>query len=163
MSTLMLFDLAPGFLVNHSARMARELEAAASDFATAVKTLGANTPVSPDTQAAMAPPSDGTGVGTASVMDGDLPPAYLEILSGGGSKRGLAHQPTAMKPEDAETAAGFASVARHLRFVIDLAEEDAKRSTAQDLTARSARKSTSGVIDAMARLQGPSTVSSLYW
>ena len=39
MNTLALFNLAPGFLAGHSARMAKELESAATDFAASFKTL----------------------------------------------------------------------------------------------------------------------------
>lgn len=161
MNTLMLFDLAPGFLVSHTERMTRELEAAATDFATATKALGAGSRAAgrPEVEAGLSsetaePPVQG-GSG--------LPPAYLQILESGDLGNGeLAGPAPFLAAEDAETAGGFASVARHLRFVIDLATDGSDRNGPSDPIADAARKSASRVIDSMARLQGPSGAGSVY-
>lgn len=161
MNTLMLFDLAPGFLVSHTARMTRELEAASTDFATATRALAVQSkeplPRDPDAEVPSGPAArsgqDGSG----------LPPAYLQILEGGSLRDGEAEsQAYVLSAEDAETAGGFASVARHLRFVIDLATEGSDGNRPPDLTADAARTSASRVIDTMAYLQGPSGAGSLY-
>ncbi|MEQ8480331.1 MAG: hypothetical protein RIC18_06720 [Hoeflea sp.] len=161
MNTLMLFDLAPGFLVSHTARMTRELEAAATDFAIATKALAArsNASAQPDAGAALSSEAAKTSAQETS----GLPPAYLWILETGGLPSGLARGPAALlSPEDAETAGGFASVAHHLRFVIELAADGSGHNGPSDLTADAARKSAARVIDTMASLQGPAGATALY-
>lgn len=161
MNTLMLFDLAPGFLVSHTARMTRELEAAATDFATATKALAthATGSLQPDAGSGLSSETSETPVQNQS----GLPPAYLQILDSGDlSGSAIAEPAGLLSAADAETAGGFASVAHHLRFVIDLATDGAERQGPSDLTADDARKSASRVIDTMARLQGPSGTGSIY-
>lgn len=166
MNTLMLFNLAPGFLVNHSARMARELEAAAGDFAKAFKALGTEGQ-SPSQEPSM----DGSGgaaaddpIGSAPASSGSVPPAYLEIL--GSITASNSDQPgklQVMNQQDAETLAGFTSVARHLSSVIELAMNDDEQNHTLEQTAADAKASASRVVDTMARLQGPSASALLYW
>ncbi|WP_420410345.1 hypothetical protein [Hoeflea sp.] len=160
MNTLMLFDLAPGFLVTHTARMTRELEAAATDFATATRALAdhENNPTADARAEASSRPAEATS------QDGSgLPPAYLQILEGDEAPGGAVTAATGLlSADDAETAGGFASVARHLRFVIDLATGDFDPNGPQSLTADAARNSASRVIDAMARLKGPAGTGSIY-
>ncbi|OCW58567.1 hypothetical protein [Hoeflea olei] len=144
MNTLALFNLAPGFLAGHSARMAKELEAAAGDFASSFKTLsdlGAEAMIG--------------AVFAKLFADPALPAAYLDVIDA------EAPAPLVMKAEDAETAASFADTARRLRFVVDLAEDaHGDRFTPSD-TAQGARESTSRVVDLMARLATPQMAADL--
>ncbi len=150
MNTLALFNLAPGFLVGHTARMAKELEAAATDFASAFKTLaGLEQPASTQDLAASA---DATVPPERSV-----PKAYLDILSDD------APVIARMSPEDAETAASFMNTAYQLRNVVELMADDSKDSASVRWSADSARDSTSRVTDIMARLEGPSAFNKIYW
>lgn len=136
MNTLMLFNLAPGFLVNHSARMANELEAAAKDFASSFKTL--------------------SGLARAQAEEQGLPSPYLEAI-GETASGGL--RPTA---EDADTAAGFVSVARQLRGVIDLTSDDWKDPPHTRRTADDARNATARVAALMGGLDTPSVFDRMF-
>lgn len=136
MNTLALFNLAPGFLAGHSARMAKELESAAKDFAGSFKTLAE--------------------LGRAAPTDPPLPAAYAETMDAG------MPAPLKMKPEDAETAASFANTALRLRFVVDLAEEADRGRGNAPRTAEAARESTFRVVDLMARLEGPATTAAIF-
>lgn len=165
MNTLMLFNLAPGFLVDHSARMARELESAAGDFAKAFKALGTDAQSSPQVPspdaygdaADGAPPEPGPGE-TANV-----PPAYLEILGGLIAQQDQPVQQPVASQQDAETMASFISVARQLSSVVDLATEAAEQNRTVEQSAADTRASASRVVDSMARLRGPWTTGVNYW
>lgn len=137
MNTLSLFNLAPGFLADHSARMANELKSAASDFATSFKTLAS--------------------LGQQSSNDGTLPPAYSDLLSD--------DVPSGLKltTEDAETAASFADTALQLRYVVEMASEGFEDRFDKRRTADGARDATSQIVDMMARLQSPSAFTKIYW
>jgi len=146
MNTLSLFNLAPGFLVGHTARMAKELEAAATDFASAFKTLaGLEQPASTQDPAASVPP------------ERSVPKAYLDILSDD------APVIARMSPEDAETAASFMNTAYQLRNVVELMADDSKDSASVRWSADSAKDSTARVSDIMTRLEGPSAFNKVYW
>ncbi|MCY0147852.1 hypothetical protein OEG84_09030 [Hoeflea sp. G2-23] len=141
MNTLSLFNLAPGFLAGHTARMAKELESAASDFASAFKTLaGLEQPANP---------------GTAT--DGSVPTAYLEVMDDD------APLTARMSPEDAETAASFMNTAYQLRGVVELISDDARDSANMRRSADSARNTTDHVMTIMARLEGPSVFNKTFW
>lgn len=166
MNTLMLFNLAPGFLVDHSARMARELESAAGDFAKAFKALGAEAQSSPQV-----PFPDGSSDAAAGAQadsgpgeTANVPPAYLEILGGltATHQEQPVQQPFANQ-QDAETMASFISVARQLSSVVDLATEGAEQNRTVEQSAADTRASASRVVDSMARLQGPLTAGVNYW
>lgn len=150
MNTLSLFNLAPGFLVGHTARMAKELEAAATDFASAFKTLaGLEQPASTQDPAASA---------DASVPpERSVPKAYLDILSED------APVIARMSAEDAETAASFMNTAYQLRNVVEMMADDSKDSASVRWNADSARDSTARVSDIMTRLEGPSAFNKVYW
>lgn len=137
MRTLSLFDLAPGFLVSHSARMASELESAASDFAGAFKTLADGDP--------------------GKAPDGNLPDAYSEVMaqSPGGSLR-----PTT---EDTETAGRFASTAQMLRNILEFATQEAEPDNASRWRVEDARDATTRVERLMANLPAPSASNGTYW
>lgn len=137
MRTLSLFDLAPGFLASHSARMASELESAASDFAGAFKTLADGDP--------------------GNAPDGNLPDAYSEVMAQnpGGSLR-----PTT---EDTETAGRFASTAQMLRSILDFAMLEDEPDNTSAWTLEDARDATTRVERLMANLQAPSASPGTYW
>ncbi|KGF70597.1 hypothetical protein LL06_04345 [Hoeflea sp. BAL378] len=143
MNSLMLFNLAPGFLAGHTARMAKELEGAATDFATSFKTLadlGLKPELDPATAADSAPPL-----------------AYLDVL--------LDDAPAgaAMSTEDAETAASFMSAAYLLRGVVELMADDAKDSPGMRRNADAARDATARVTDLMARLESAPAFGKITW
>ncbi|AKH99607.1 hypothetical protein IMCC20628_00888 [Hoeflea sp. IMCC20628] len=141
MNTLSLFNLAPGFLVGHTARMAKELESAANDFTASFKTLaGLEQPANPG-QAA----------------ETSVPKAYYDVLADD------APFIASMSAEDAETAASFMNTAYQLRSVVELMADDSKDSASVRWSADSARDSTARVSDIMARLEGPSAFNKVYW
>ncbi|WP_322990034.1 hypothetical protein [Hoeflea sp.] len=141
MNTLSLFNLAPGFLAGHTARMAKELESAATDFASAFKTLaGLEQPANPDT-----------------ATDGAVLTAYLDVMADD------APLSARMSPEDAETAASFMNTAYHLRGVVELISDDARDSANVRRSADSTRNTTDHVMTIMARLEGPSVFNKTFW
>lgn len=131
MTKLSLFNLVPGALADHSARMAKELESAASDFTGAVRTLA---------EGRSAP--DGAGPATP-------PESYLDVMNAGPSG------PVALSDADRETAATFVNVALHLRLVVDLAENDRGFDAGRE--SERARERTDRVVDMMNRLDGGAT------
>lgn len=137
MRTLSLFDLAPGFLASHSARMASELESAASDFAGAFKTLADGDP--------------------GNAPDGNLPDAYSEVMA---QNHGDGLRPT---PEDTETAGRFASTAQMLRSILDFATQENESGNTSAWTLEDARDATTRVERLMANLQAPSASPGTYW
>jgi len=141
MNTLALFNMAPGFLAGHTARMAKELESAATDFATAFKTLSALE------QPATEQPAS----------DSPLPSAYLEVLSG------EAPVSARLNPEDAETAASFMTTAHHLRSVVEMISSESRDSSRIQWSTDSAKDSTSRVSSLMTRLEGPSAFNKVFW
>jgi hypothetical protein len=134
MTKLSLFNLVPGALADHSARMAKELESAAGDFAGAVRTLGESRTAT-------------DGVATP-------PESYLDVIDAGPAG------PVTLSDADRETAATFVNVALHLRLVVDLAEND--RGFDADRESERARERTDRVVDMMNRLDGGAT-SSAWW
>lgn len=141
MNTLALFNMAPGFLAGHTARMAKELESAATDFATASKTLSALE------QPATEQPAS----------DSPLPSAYLEVLSG------EAPVSARLNPEDAETAASFMTTAHHLRSVVEMISSESRDSSRIQSSTDSAKEATARVSSLMARLEGPSAFNKVFW
>ena len=141
MTTLSLFNLAPGFLVGHTARMAKELESAAKDFASSFKTLS------------------GLGQDSTenSTQDAPLPSAYLDVASQ--DKSGFLRPTT----EDAETASSFADMALQLRGVVEMASDWSRDKAHDRRSADDARNATSRVVDLMARIQTPTAFTKLYW
>ncbi|WP_299860847.1 hypothetical protein [uncultured Hoeflea sp.] len=137
MRTLSLFDLAPGFLASHSARMASELESAASDFAGAFKTLANGDP--------------------GSSPDEYLANAYSETMA---QDAGDGLRPT---PEDTETAGRFASTAQMLRSILDFATQENESGNASAWTVEHARDATTRVERLMANLQASSVSTGTYW
>ena len=137
MTTLSLFNLAPGFLVDHSARMARELESAAEDFASSFKTL--------------------SGLSQAPAEDTAMPSAYLDVSND--DKSGDLRPTT----EDADTASSFADMALQLRGVVEMASDWSRDNAHTRRSADDARGATSRVVDIMARIQNPSAFTKLYW
>ncbi|MCY0096001.1 hypothetical protein [Hoeflea ulvae] len=150
MNTLSLFNLAPGFLVGHTARMARELESAATDFAASFKTL-AGLEQQADTQV------PATSADAAEPPERVVPKAYLDVLAE--DTPVIAR----MSSEDAETAASFMNTAYLLRGVVEMMTDDSKDSASVRWSADSARDSTARVTNIMARLEGPSAFSKVYW
>jgi len=141
MNTLALFNLAPGFLVGHTARMAKELESAATDFASAFKTL-----------AGLQQPTN-----MEQATDGTVPGAYLDVLAD------EAPASARMNPQDAETAASFMDTAYQLRGVVEMMSDESRDSASARWSADSARDATSRVTSIMARLEGPSVFNKVYW
>ena len=137
MRTLSLFDLAPGFLASHSARMASELESAASDFAGAFKTLANGDP--------------------GSSPDDYLANAYSETMA---QYAGDGLRPTT---EDAETAGRFASTAQMLRSILDFATQENESGNASAWTIEHARDATARVERLMANLPVSSASPGTYW
>ncbi|MBC7283592.1 hypothetical protein [Hoeflea sp.] len=155
MNTLALFNLAPGFLVGHSARMAKELEAAATDFAASFKTLAGLGRTSGGEQA-------GSLAGSADEMPADprqtaLPSAYLDILGDDAPGR------YRLSEQDLDTAASFMSTAHHLRGVVEMMADDARDRPVTRWNADTARDATARVVDIMVRLEGPSAFSKITW
>lgn len=141
MNTLALFNLAPGFLVGHTARMARELESAATDFASAFKTLaGLENPANIE-----------------QASDGPVPRVYLDVLADD------APVSARMNSEDAETAASFMDTAYQLRGVVEMISNGSRDSASVRWSADSARGATSRVTNIMARLEGPSAFNKVFW
>lgn len=141
MNTLALFNMAPGFLAGHTARMAKELESAATDFATAFKTLSALE------QPASAQPAS----------DSPLPSAYLDVLSD------EAPVSARLNPEDAETAASFMTTAHNLRSVVEMISSESRDSSRVQSSTDSAKEATARVSSLMARLEGPSAFNKVFW
>mgnify|MGYP003640538721 CR=1 FL=1 len=143
MNSLMLFNLAPGFLAGHTARMAKELESAATDFATSFKTL-ADLGLKPELDPA-----------TAAESSPQL--AYLDVL--------LDDVPAsaAMSTEDADTAASFMSAAYLLRGVVEMMADETKDSPGVRRNADAARDATARVTDIMVRLESPSAFNKIFW
>lgn len=134
-STLSLFDLAPGFLAGYSARLVSDLESAALEFAGAFKTLNHG--------------------GRDDQSGATLPAAYHDVLSQepGGS---------APTPEDRDTAGRFASTAQTLRSIFDIAgqdNEDGNRRRALD----HARGATIRVEALMGELQSGTGSAGIFW
>lgn len=130
MATLSLFNLVPGALADQSARMAKELEGAAEDFAGAVRTLGEGR-----AQASTAAPAT-------------PPESYLDVLNADTSG------PVTLSDADRETAATFVNVALHLRLVVDLAETEDRGRPDANRDADRARHRTDRVVELMTRLDG---------
>ncbi len=151
MNTMALFNLAPGFLAGHSARMAKELEAAATDFAASFKTLAGLGRMPGNEQAGSLPATD------EQTKTSTLPPAYLDILGDDAPGR------YRLSEQDLETAASFMNTAHHLRGVVEMMADDAKDTATTRWTADGARASTSRVVDIMVRLEGPSALNKIYW
>lgn len=149
MNTLALFNLAPGFLAGHTARMAKDLESAATDFAASFKTLaGLEQAQTPNGSQAAAPAATGANA---------LPPAYLDILT---------EEPPGgfdLNSQDVDTAASFMTTAHQLRGVVEMISEGSKDKASLRWTTDGARQSTSRVVDLMARLEAPSAFSKVFW
>ena len=143
MNSLMLFNLAPGFLAGHTARMARELESAATDFATSFRTL-ADLGLKPD-------------LDPATAAESSPPLAYLEIM--------LNDAPVSatMNTKDADTAASFMSAAYLLRGVVEMMADETQDSASQRRNADDARDATARVSDIMTRLESPSAFNKITW
>ena len=141
MNTLALFNMAPGFLAGHTARMAKELESAATDFATAFKTLSALE------QPASAQPAS----------DSPLPSAYLDVLSD------EAPVSARLNSEDAETAASFMTTAHNLRSVVEMISSESRDSSRVQSSTDSAKEATARVSSLMAHLEGPSAFNKVFW
>lgn len=146
MNTLSLFNLAPGFLIGHTARMASELESAANDFASAFKTL-----------AGLEQPPTLEQVDLEQSKDNSAPRSYLDVLDD--DSPFVAR----MNRQDAETAASFMSTAYLLRGVVELMTDDSRDSASVRWSADGARDSTSRVTSIMARLEAPSAFNKTYW
>lgn len=144
MNSLMLFNLAPGFLAGHTARMARELEAAATDFASSFKTLAGLGQTPKETQA-------------EAPTKGALPPAYLDILADDapGNAR--------LNEKDMATAESFMNTAYQLRGVVEMMADESDDKAHLGWSADGARESTSRVTAIMARLEGPSAFNRITW
>ncbi|MDZ7602568.1 MAG: hypothetical protein U1A06_14445 [Hoeflea sp.] len=151
MNTLALFNLAPGFLVGHSARMAKELESAASDFATSFKTL-ADLGRLPGAEPSASPDATGDRPRASA-----LPSAYLDILGDDAPGR------YRLSGEDLETAASFMITAHNLRNVVELMADDSRDKPVTRWNADSARDATSRVVNIMVRLEGASAFNRVYW
>ena len=141
MNTLALFNLAPGFLAGHTARMAKELESAATDFATAFKTLAGLE------QPASAQPAS----------DSPLPSAYLDVLTD------EAPLSARLNTEDTETATSFMTTAHQLRSVVEMISSESRDNARIQWSTDSAKDSTSRVSSLMARLEGPSVLNKVFW
>jgi len=141
MNTLALFNLAPGFLVGHTARMAKELESAATDFASAFKTL-----------AGLEQPTN-----MEQATDGTVPRAYLDVLADDAPVNAR------LNTEDADTAASFMNTAYQLRSVVEMMSDESRDSASVRWSADSARDATSRVTNIMVRLEGPSVFNKVYW
>ncbi|WP_417412550.1 hypothetical protein [Hoeflea sp.] len=141
MNTLALFNLAPGFLAGHTARMAKELESAATDFATAFKTLAGLEQPSKIEQPAGNP----------------LPAAYLDILAEDAPVNAR------LNTQDMETAASFMDTAYQLRAVVEMISGDSPDDARLQWSTDSAKASTSRVSSIMARLEGPSAFNKVFW
>jgi hypothetical protein len=141
MNTLALFNLAPGFLAGHTARMAKELESAAIDFATAFKTL-----------AGLEQPSK-----IEEAADNPLPAAYLDILAE------TTPVSARLNTQDMETAASFMDTAYQLRSVVEMISADSPDDARLQWSTDNARDSTSHVSSIMARLEGPSGFNKVFW
>lgn len=137
MNTLAMFNLAPGFLAGHTARMAKELESAATDFASSFKTLGEQE--------------------QTKTAGSSLPQAYLDVL------RDDTLVSVRMNTEDAATAASFITTAQSLRDVVDIASEGAAGKFNASWIAEGARDATSRVVSIMSRLEGPSMFNKIFW
>lgn len=139
MNKLALFDLAPGVLAGQSAQLAKELKAAATDFAGAFHTLaGIRQPVAPEMSLAQQ--------------------AYLDL-----DDAPIAVNP-GMSTADHETATSFTDAARQ---IAGMAEKAAGRFTARDGAffelSGSARKSASDVIDLMKQLGDTPGSRAFFW
>ncbi|PWV99236.1 hypothetical protein DFR52_104529 [Hoeflea marina] len=132
MTKLSLFNLAPGFLVDHTARMARELESAAGDFAGSVRTLA------------------GTEQDSGAAAPSQLPQSYLDILDGS-----IGSGSVKLSSEDEETAVRFMNTAEQLRFIAELAASDQDGRADIWGSADSARDATARVTGIMLGLEGP--------
>ena len=139
MTKLSLFNLAPGFLVDHTARMARELESAAEDFAGSFKVLGEPRPSASQEATTTVPQS------YLDVMNTDIGSGFV------------------LSKEDSETAQTFMNTADQLRHIVELASSEQDERKDVWGSADSARNSTSRVSDMMVRLEGPATFSKSYW
>ncbi|MGJ8573057.1 MAG: hypothetical protein ACSHXI_20415 [Hoeflea sp.] len=141
MNTLALFNLAPGFLAGHTARMAKELESAATDFATAFKTL-----------AGLEQPST-----MEQATDSAMPRAYLDILADDTPVN------VRLNTQDAETAASFMDTAYQLRSVVEMISSESRDNARLQWSTDSAKDSTSRVSSIMARLEAPSAFNKVFW
>jgi len=141
MNTLALFNLAPGFLAGHTARMAKELESAATDFATAFKTL-----------AGLEQPSN-----MEQPADNPLPSAYLDILAEDAPVNAR------LNPQDMETAASFMDTAYQLRSVVEMISSESPDNARLQWSTDSAKDSTSRVSSIMTRLEGLSGFNKVFW
>ncbi|MBU4530021.1 MAG: hypothetical protein KUA43_03640 [Hoeflea sp.] len=157
MNTLALFNLAPGFLVGHSARMAKELEAAATDFASSFKTLAGLGRLPGGEQAGSQVNGLAATDDKTPAMSPALPLAYLDILGDDAPGR------YRLSEQDLETAASFMSTAHHLRGVVEMMADDARDKPVTRWNAETARDATSRVVDIMVRLEGPSAFNKVYW
>jgi len=137
MATLFLFTLSPGALAGQTARMARELATAASDFSGALKTLAGGAQSS----------SGGGTLADAYLGEGDAGPPAGFVLS----------------EDDRETANRFIDAARTLHDAAGYAKSETAHGDDTDRSADRARESAIRVIETMGRLDGGTGFGTVFW
>jgi len=140
MAKLMLFDMAPGALAGQSAQLAKELAAAASDFAGSFKAL----------ERFRQPATDGLSLAQQ---------AYLGI---GDTGMGFAAN-TSFSDADHETASRFVSTAEQIASLAEKAAGGLNPRDAASRLAAGARDAASGIIGLMKELRETSASQSFYW
>lgn len=126
MATLSLFAMKPAAMAQFSARMAHELEGAATDFARSVRTLDDD---------------------RRAVMPGTPAEAYGDVTETATPER------YTLNDADRETAASFTAAARHIEMLTENALERTRDKGVID-RAEQARTDALGVIALMDRLEG---------
>jgi hypothetical protein len=126
MATLSLFAMKPAAMAQFSARMAHELEGAATDFARSVRTLDDD---------------------RRAVMPGTPAEAYGDVTETATPER------YTLNDADRETAASFTAAARHIEILTENALERTRDKGVID-RAEQARTDALGVIALMDRLEG---------
>jgi hypothetical protein len=138
MNKLMLFDMAPGVQAGRSAQFARELKAAAEDFAGAFEALAA----------LPKPPANGLSLAQQAYLDLDDGPQPA--------------QPSRTQA-DIETMDSFMSAAQQLTAMAESANSRIDRRDSASALAGEAYGTASEVIEMMGRLKSASAPRAFYW
>ena len=138
MNKLVLFDMAPGAMVGQSAQLAKELNSAASDFASAFEALSGT----------RQPTAEGLSLAQQAYLGLD----YSDDMT---------HSP--LDQADLETASSFVTAARQIASMAERARS--KSDTTDGLTqlATGTREAAFGVIEMMSRLTSAPARQSFSW
>ena len=138
MNKLMLFDMAPGAMAGQSAQLAKELNSAASDFASAFEALSGT----------RQPAAEGLSLAQQ---------AYLGLDFSDDAR------PSSLDPADLETAGSFVTAAKQIAGMAERASSKSGSTDGLMQLASETRDAASGIIEMMSRLTSAPPRQSFSW